>query len=137
MKTSRLPVALLLTAVLAVAGGCRGKDRDGPEGVKMGFVPADGENAHGKALQEAAQAVAKDRGFELIVADPRGKAADQAQAVEQLLQKDVSVILIDPLDAQKLRPALSKATEGKVYLVTMQRTVPDVDVATKVTYKQD
>ncbi|HTE17591.1 MAG TPA: sugar ABC transporter substrate-binding protein [Armatimonadota bacterium] len=141
MKTSRPLLALFLAGVIGVAGGCKKKEKDpaGPLGVKIGLVLPDAGDPFYKAVQAAAQEEAKDpeRSFELLVQDAKGKASEQARGVEQLVQQGANVILVSPIDVQKLRPALQKANNAKVYLVMLEASAPDVDVSTTVEFNQE
>ena len=57
--------------------------------------------------------------------------------MEQLVQQGANVIIVSPIDVQKLRPALQKANSAKVYLVMLEESAPDVDVSTTVEFNQE
>ena len=141
MKTCRPLLALFLAALVGVAAGCKSKQKKAaaPLGVKVGLVLPDGSNPYYKALQRAVQEESRDpeRTFELLVQDAKGKASEQVRGVEKLLQQDVAVILISPIDISTLRPALRKANDAKVYLVMLEETDPEVDVSTTVEFNQE
>jgi fructose transport system substrate-binding protein len=132
-------ICLLLSLALLSAGpGCRRRKGDGPQGVKIGLALADGSPYAG-AIRDHAQKLAKDREFELLVQDAGGKTSEQNRAIQQFLQQGASVVIVQPVDPAKLRPVLSRTGRpgGSVYFVTLERTVPDADIASFVEFDQE
>src|SRR5690348_81400 len=104
---------ILFAALLLVAmTGCKKKKQgsDVPKGTKVGLVLPDGSQPYYQAIQRWAEELAEEKGYALIVQDAGGKASEQVRGIEELLQQDVSVIIVSPLDRAAIRPALQKAT---------------------------
>ena len=128
-----------MTACAAgLVAGCRHKDSEGgPEGVKMGLLLADASSPFGQAIRKGAEDVAQKRHFELIVKDAHGTAQSQATDLESLTAGGVSVVMVQPIKPDSLKAAAKKATDGKIYLVSLERKIPDVDVSTHVEFNPE
>jgi ABC-type sugar transport system substrate-binding protein len=137
MKTRRFVLTLLPALLLGAAAGCREKQLDGPEGVKIGLALADGASPYQQAIHEAALSAAKQHKAELLVQDARGRASEQTRAIEQFLQQEASVIIVSPVDPEKLRPVIEKANQAKVYVVALEQTVPDADISAFIEFNQE
>lgn len=136
--TLRLCLALSLTACAAgLMSGCRHKESEGPEGVKMGLMLADATTPYGQAVVKGAQEVAGKRKFELIVKDAHGSAQAQATDLESLTTAGVSVVMIQPIKPDTLKSAAKKASDAKIYLVSLERKIPDADVSTHVEFNPE
>ena len=132
-------VLIGVTALLVTAPGCK-KNRArevAPSGVKVGLVLPDSTSPYYQALKSGVEKIAADRQFELLTEDAQGKASEQTRIVEQFLQKGVNVLLVSAIDAEKLKPTLEKATEQKIYVVAMERPLPDLDVSTSITFDHE
>lgn len=132
-------VLLGVAALLVTAPGCKKKKEKevAPSGVKVGVVLPDSASPYYQAVKSGIQKTASERQFELLVDDAQGKASEQQRLVEQYLQKGVNILLVSAIDADKLKPALEKATEQKIYVVALERPLEDVDVSTSITFNQE
>lgn len=131
-------LTLLLAFPLVVTAGCKKKNRgsDVPKGAKVGLVlPNSGP--YYQAVQKSAEELAQEKGYALVVQDAKGKASEQVRAIEQLLQQDVSVILVSPLELETVRPALQKAIEKKIYVVMLEEVDGNIDISTSVEHNQE
>lgn len=126
-------------ALLVTASGCKkSKEKEvAPSGVKVGLVLPDSSSPYYQAVKSGIQKIATERQYELLMDDAQGKASEQTRIVEQYLQKGVSVLLVSAIDAEKLKPTLEKATEQKIYVVAMERLLPDLDTSTSITFDHE
>ena len=72
-------------------------------------------------LRDGAQAEADARGVELIVVDAQDDPAQEATNIEDLIQRGVSALLINPTDADAIVPSIQKANEAQIPVFTVDR----------------
>ena len=79
-------------------------------------------------LKNGAQDAAKKLGVTLIVNDAQDDPAKQAAAIEDLIQKKVDAILINPTDANAVVPSVLKANKANIPVFTIDRSAAKGDV---------
>ncbi len=72
-------------------------------------------------LRDGAQAEADAKGVELIVVDAQDDPAREATNIEDLIQRGVSALLINPTDAAAIVPSVQKANEAGIPVFTVDR----------------
>lgn len=72
-------------------------------------------------LKEGAEKAAKEAGAELIVVDAQDDTAKQISGVEDLIQKKVDVILINPTDSAAISTAVESANKANIPVITVDR----------------
>jgi ribose transport system substrate-binding protein len=72
-------------------------------------------------LRDGARAAADKAGLELVVLDAQDKADKQVSDLEDLVQKKVKVILVNPTDAAAVVPAIVKANGAGIPVITVDR----------------
>lgn len=84
------------------------------------------------ALRDGAEAEARADGLKLLVVDSQNDPAKQIAGVEDLLQKKVSVILINPTDSDAVANVVKEATAAGVKVVSLDRAVNGAQVSSHV-----
>ena len=79
-------------------------------------------------LSEGAEAKAEELGVELIVVDAGDDAAKQTSNVEDLISKNISVLIINPVDSDAAAPAVKDAIAAGIKVISVDRVVNGVDV---------
>lgn len=79
-------------------------------------------------LSEGAQAKADELGVELIVVDAGDDAAKQASNIEDLISKNISVLIVNPVDSDAVAPSVKDAVAAGIKVVSVDRVVNGVDV---------
>ena len=74
-----------------------------------------------QALKGHAEAEAKRQGVELISTDATGDVAKQMSQIEDLIQQNVDMLIVIPIDAAAVVPAVQKANEAKTPAVIVDR----------------
>ncbi len=72
-------------------------------------------------LSEGAQAAADAAGVELIVVDAQDDPAKEATNMEDLIQRGVDAILVNPTDADAIVPSIQKANDAGIPVFTIDR----------------
>jgi ribose transport system substrate-binding protein len=83
-------------------------------------------------LKNGAEKAAKDAGVQLVVVDAQDDPARQISSVEDLIQKRVSVILLNPTDSSALAGAVQSAQRANIPVITLDRGVDGADVASHI-----
>jgi ribose transport system substrate-binding protein len=74
-------------------------------------------------MQEAGGEAAKDYGVRTVWQSADGNIENELSIAERYVQQDQDVILIDPLDAKAVEPAVQKAEQAEIPVVTMGNKV--------------
>ncbi len=83
-------------------------------------------------LKEGAEGKASELGYELLVLDSQNDPAKELAAVEDVLNKDVKLLLINPTDSDAVRSAIRAANRKDVPVVTLDRGASGGDVVSHV-----
>lgn len=79
-------------------------------------------------LSEGAQAAAKEKNVELIVVDAGDDAANQTNDIEDLISRNISVLIVNPVDSDAVAPAVQDAVAKGIKVVSVDRVVNGVEV---------
>lgn len=84
------------------------------------------------ALKNGAQKEAAADGYTLTVVDAENDPAKQISSVEDLIQKKVAVILLNPTDSSALAGAVKEANDAHIPVITLDRSVDGGQVVTHI-----
>lgn len=80
------------------------------------------------SLTEGAESKAKDLGIDLNVVDAGDDAAKQISDVEDLISKDIKVLIINPVDSDAISAVVQDAVDAGIKVISVDRAVNGVDV---------
>ena len=138
----RRVLALLMAAAMTVGMmGCDAVAIDG-EGESKETSSSESESGSGSVglaistlnnpffvkLAEGAEAAAEEAGVKLITVDAGDDAAKQTSDVEDLISKNVSVLIVNPVDSDAIAPAVKDAVSKGLKVISVDRVVNGVDV---------
>ena len=83
-------------------------------------------------LKEGAEAKAGELGYELLVLDSQNDPAKELANVEDVLNKDIALLIINPTDSDAVRSAIRAANRAEVPVVTLDRGANGGDVVSHV-----
>lgn len=134
MKMKKL-AALALAAVMALGlVGCGGasiegesESSDGGNG-SIGLSVSTLSNPFFVTLAEGAEAKAEEMDAELIVVDAGDDAAKQTSDIEDLISKNISVLIVNPVDSDAVAPAVETAISKGIKVIAVDRVVNGVEV---------
>jgi len=113
------------------AGGTGSASRPAT-GVAVGLSISTLDNPFFVALRDGAQAEAKAKGLNLITVDAQNDAAKQIASVEDLIQKKVPVILLNPTDSDAVANVVKEATAAGVKVISLDRAVNGAEVSSHI-----
>ncbi|OLN26719.1 Ribose ABC transport system, periplasmic ribose-binding protein RbsB [Desulfosporosinus metallidurans] len=130
MKRKHSVWMMILVALMAVSLiGCgttqsnlENKDTAKPAGkITIGFSVSTLNNPFFVTLKDGADKAAKAAGADLVVVDAGDNTAKQISDIEDLIQKKVSVLLINPTDSAAVVSAVESANKANIPVITVDR----------------
>lgn len=97
-------------------------------GGSIGFAVSTLNNPFFVTLTEGAEAKAKAEGVELIVVDAGDDAAKQTSDIEDLVSKNISVLIVNPVDSDAVAPAVEDAIAKGIKVIAVDRGVNGVEI---------
>ena len=136
MKLKKLIVSVLACAVLFTATGCNaitidGEDNSGTvsEGSgAIGFSVSTLNNPFFVSLSDGAKETASEEGADLIVVDAGDDAAKQTSDIEDLISRNVSVLIVNPVDSDAVGPVVKDALSKGIKVISVDRVVNGAEV---------
>ncbi|MDY6867245.1 MAG: D-ribose ABC transporter substrate-binding protein [Chloroflexota bacterium] len=89
--------------------------------VTLGLVISTLNNPFFVTLRDGAQTAADAAGAKLIVVDAQDDSAKMTAGIEDLINKKVSALLINPTDSDAVVPSIQKANEAGIPVFTVDR----------------
>lgn len=132
-----LVITLLVVMAASLLAGCASPSPAQPEpqqeeAKKIGLVISTLNNPFFVTLKEGAEAKAKELGYELIVLDSQNDPAKEMSNVEDLITKNVAVILINPTDSDAVGSAVKAANDKNIPVITLDRGANSGDVVAHI-----
>ena len=122
MKRNRVKIlSLMVTSVLVITAlsGCGSKKP--VENKKIGMVVSTLNNPYFVKMRDEAVIKAKALGYDLSVVDSNNDATKERSNVDDLIQKGVAAIIINPTDSDAVGNAVKAANRSKIPVITVDR----------------
>ena len=120
---------ILVACIMFITAGCSmeppewakdSSDKGRNKTIKVGFSVSTLNNPFCN-FEKGCRKKAKDSGIELIAVDAQNDATKQTNDVEDLIQKGVDVVVINPTDSDAVASAVSAANAANVPVITVDR----------------
>ena len=139
MKLKKIAAAVLTVAMMFSMTGCNAITIDGEENVatgegesvgngSIGFSVSTLNNPFFVTLSEGAKDKADELGMDLIVVDAGDETAKQTSDIEDLISRNISVLIVNPVDSDAVAPAVKDAVSKGIKVISVDRVVNGVDV---------
>jgi len=120
-----------------VLAGCRGAAATPvatapTEGYTIGLSLSTLNNPFFVTLRDGAQAAADAAGVELIVVDAQDDSAREATNIEDLIQRGVDALLINPTDADAIVPSIERANAAGIPVFTIDRAASGGEIVSHI-----
>ena len=136
-KTFKLvSVAIIATMAMGVFVGCKSNtgspSSKKSESKKIGMVISTLNNPFFVTLKDGAEAKAKELGYELLVVDSQNDSSKELSNVQDLLQKGISTLIINPVDSDAAQSSVVQANNEKIPVITVDRKSNGGDVISHI-----
>ena len=135
MKIKKILALMAAATMLMTMGGCNAITIDGEENVRegssgnvIGFSVSTLNNPFFVTLTEGARKAATENNVELVVVDAGDDAAKQTSDIEDLVSRNVGVLIVNPVDSDAVAPAVKSAMSQGIKVIAVDRGVNGVDV---------
>lgn len=135
MKIKKILALMVTGTMLMTMGGCNAITIDGEENVRegssgnvIGFSVSTLNNPFFVTLTEGAKKAASEKNVELVVVDAGDDAAKQTSDIEDLVSRNVGVLIVNPVDSDAVAPAVKSAMSQGIKVIAVDRGVNGVDV---------
>ncbi|MBT2719498.1 ribose ABC transporter substrate-binding protein RbsB [Bacillus sp. ISL-46] len=124
---------LFLTLLMVVLAGCSTKapssssEKDSAkekkdDQLKIGLSISTLNNPFFVSLKEGAEKEAKSQDTEIITVDAQNDSAKQVSDIEDLIQKGVNVLIVNPADSDAIKAAIESANNANIPVITVDRS---------------
>ena len=135
MKIKKILALMVIGTMLVTMGGCNAITIDGEENVRegssgnvIGFSVSTLNNPFFVTLTEGAKKASSEKNVELVVVDAGDDAAKQTSDIEDLVSRNVGVLIVNPVDSDAVAPAVKSAMSQGIKVIAVDRGVNGVDV---------
>ena len=135
MKIKKILALMAAGTMLMTMGGCNAITIDGEENVRegssgnvIGFSVSTLNNPFFVTLTEGARKAETENNVELVVVDAGDDAAKQTSDIEDLVSRNVGVLIVNPVDSDAVAPAVKSAMSQGIKVIAVDRGVNGVDV---------
>ena len=98
----------------------------------IGFSVSTLNNPFFVTLNEGAEAKAEELGADLTVVDAQDNASKQASDIEDLIQQEVDLIMINPVDSEAVAAAVESANMADIPVITVDRSAAGGEVVSHI-----
>lgn len=127
MKSFKKLVVLSLALLLFVAAGCSNQSsaKSGGEGeakkgtIKIGMSFQEMNNPYFISMKEALEEAAKNIGAEAYIADAQHDVTKQINDIDDMIQKGIDILLINPTDSDGVESAVEAAKKAGIVVVAV------------------
>jgi ribose transport system substrate-binding protein len=130
-------VAIIATMTMGVFIGCSSSNNGSSsskksDSKKIGMVVSTLNNPFFVTLKNGAEAKAKELGYELLVVDSQNDSSKELSNVQDLVQKGVSALIINPVDSDAAQSSVMEANNDKIPVITVDRKSNGGDVISHI-----
>lgn len=98
----------------------------------IGFSVSTLNNPFFVTLNEGAEEKAAELGATLTVVDAQDNASKQASDIEDLIQQEVDLIMINPVDSEAVAAAVESANSANIPVITVDRSAAGGEVVSHI-----
>lgn len=141
MKKVKKVVSLVMVMTLgaiALAGcgaGGSGGNKEGSQaggGETIGFSVSTLNNPFFVTLSDGAKNAAQEKGIQLSVVDAGDDSAKQISDIEDLISKNIKVLIVNPVDSDAVASAVESATNKGIKVIAVDRAVNGAEVECQI-----
>ena len=125
---------LVLLFLSGAVAGCRGAQTEGSEHPPrlFGATYMTRNNPYFDVLHEALEEVVEGNGDILISRDPCQDQEKQNAQIMEMIEEGIEVLFLNPVDWEKVRPALEACREAGVVVINVDTVVKDTEYVVSI-----
>lgn len=132
MKKIILILSLLSVFIFSCSSGENNTNTNKEGSITVGLSVSTLNNPFFVTLSEGAKAKAEELNINLSVVNASDDTAKQASDIEDLISKNVQVIIVNPVDSDAVAPAVESAIAANIPVIALDRIVNGVEVTTQI-----
>lgn len=109
---------------------------EGKDSFKIGYSINTLNNPFFVQVKEAAEKAANETGVDLSIINANSDLSTQMNGIEDLIQQQIDVLIIDPVDSEGSVPSVMAANEAGIPVITTGRRIEGGEVATHLGYDE-
>lgn len=94
----------------------------GNEEVTIGFSVSTLNNPFFVTLTDGTEAAAEEEGYKIITVDAQDDPSKQLNDIEDLLQQNIDVLIVNPVDSDAIVSAVQSANDANIPVITVDRS---------------
>lgn len=103
-----------------------------PADLKVGLSLSTLNNPFFVSIKEGITRLADRNNTRVVISDAQNDAAKQSNDLDDLIQHDVDVILVNPVDSAAIQPAIEAANEANIPVIAIDRSSDGGEIVTLV-----
>lgn len=136
-----LKILTFVVAAIFILGACstdapgsgEGNSKDSNnDKVKIGLSISTLNNPFFVTLRDGAESAADEAGYDLVISDAQNDPSTQLSDIEDLLQQDIDVLLVNPVDSEAVASAVESANQAEIPVITVDRSSEGGEVVTHI-----
>ncbi|MBO0445158.1 D-ribose ABC transporter substrate-binding protein [Enterococcus ureilyticus] len=100
--------------------------------LKVGVSISTLNNPFFVSVKDGITTLANENKTKTIVSDAQNDASKQSNDIDDLIQQNVDVLLVNPVDSSAIQPAVEAANEANIPVITLDRSSDGGDILTLV-----
>ena len=114
--------------LITIDGEYKGDPADSKGNGSIGLSVSTQNNPFFVTLVDGAKKAAKEKNVKLIVVDAGDDAAKQVSDIEDLIAKNISVLIVNPVDSDTVSSVVQSAVNRGIKVISADRVVNGVDI---------
>ena len=134
----KIALAAMIGAALISVAGCGSSDKksngaaSGSKNVTIGFSVSTQNNPFFVTMANSVKAAADKAGVNVKIVDAQNDPAKQANDIADLLQGNISVLIVTPVDSAAISNSVIAANKAKIPVITIDRSSDKGEVAAHI-----
>lgn len=134
-------VLMFVVVIVFILGACStdapGSEEDNDkeannDKVKVGLSISTLNNPFFVTLRDGAESAAEEAGFEIVTSDAQNDPSTQLSDIEDLIQQDIDVLLVNPVDSEAVVTAVESANQANIPVITVDRSSEGGEIVTHI-----
>ncbi|RFA34026.1 D-ribose ABC transporter substrate-binding protein RbsB [Virgibacillus dokdonensis] len=134
-------VLMFVVVIAFILGACStdapGSEEDNDkeannDKVKVGLSISTLNNPFFVTLRDGAESAAEEAGFEIVTSDAQNDPSTQLSDIEDLIQQDIDVLLVNPVDSEAVVTAVESANQADIPVITVDRSSEGGEIVTHI-----